>query len=396
MYSIFVGNQKSLVFPVMCNGFITIDYSDNIADTDSNNNVADDIPYGIWKHKGDFTFEAVITPYEINGYKQSGGVADNPTISISKKFLPSVGAHNATNNNFQSYKYLTTTQRLTHEMALFFSTNLQIYLVNDTAHSQNNPARYKIKVVIKLGTNTETFTTPVVIEPNSSKFFKYTSVSGGGVGDEDLTGLNSDGRIEYRKIGETTGLSGNTLNFSSTNQDMTEIISSGGQTIFLKNQNKYVDIGKHTNITVSGGILHLVFSSSTINGLSADIVSLINSGCEVFIKNKLEPNYVNDIFHIGCSFGGGTLDVFLNGAKVFTGTIVSNDEFEFAREDLFIGANGQGTTGVGSASTNKQFMGELHEMSFIDYKRNSFPSINSLMPNFDNTLFYFRFEEVDA
>ena len=44
MYSIFVGNQKSLVFPVMCNGFITIDYSDNIADTNSNNNVDDDVP----------------------------------------------------------------------------------------------------------------------------------------------------------------------------------------------------------------------------------------------------------------------------------------------------------------------------------------------------------------
>ena len=389
MYSIFVGNQKSLVFPVMCNGFITIDYSDNIADTDSNNNVDDDVPYGIWKHEGDFTFEAVITPYEINGYQQSKSSADLPTIPMSKKFLPAIGAYNGNVNHFQSHKYLTTTQRLTHEMALFFSTNLQIYLVNETAHSQNNPARYKIKVVIKLGTNTETFTTPVVIEPNSSKFFKYTSA-------EDLTGLNADGRIEFRKVGQTTALSGNNINLSSTNLDITEVRSGGGQRIFLKNQDKYVDVGEHSALSFSSGTWKLEFSSSTINALSADIVSLINSGCEVFVKNKLDPNYVNDIFHIGCSFGGGVLDVFLNGGKIFTGTTTSNNEFKFAREDLFIGANGQGTTGVGSASTNKQFMGELHEMSFIDYKRNSFPSINSLMPNFDNTLFYFRFEEVDA
>ena len=32
MYSIFTGNQRSLVFPVMCNAFATIDYSANVPD----------------------------------------------------------------------------------------------------------------------------------------------------------------------------------------------------------------------------------------------------------------------------------------------------------------------------------------------------------------------------
>ena len=32
-YSIFTGKQRSLVFPVMCNAFATIDYSANVADT---------------------------------------------------------------------------------------------------------------------------------------------------------------------------------------------------------------------------------------------------------------------------------------------------------------------------------------------------------------------------
>ena len=61
-YNIFTGKQRSLVFPVMCNAFATIDYSNNIVDS------ADDIPYGLWAHTGDFTFQTIITPYDINGY----------------------------------------------------------------------------------------------------------------------------------------------------------------------------------------------------------------------------------------------------------------------------------------------------------------------------------------
>ena len=61
-YSIFTGKQRSLVFPVMCNGFLTLDYTDNIASTGSG------IPYGLWDLDNNFTFECVLTPYEINGF----------------------------------------------------------------------------------------------------------------------------------------------------------------------------------------------------------------------------------------------------------------------------------------------------------------------------------------
>ena len=64
-YAIFTGKQRSLVFPVMCNGFLTLDYSDNISTTSSD---ASDIKYGLWAIDKDFTFECVLTPYDINGY----------------------------------------------------------------------------------------------------------------------------------------------------------------------------------------------------------------------------------------------------------------------------------------------------------------------------------------
>ena len=61
-------------------------------------------------------------------------------------------------------------------------------------------------------------------------------------------------------------------------------------------------------------------------------------------------------------------------------------------------ANGKSlkwTTGTAeSAIANKQFMGELHEMSMVNTTKKRF-SINNLTPNIDSTLFYFRFEEVD-
>ena len=65
-----------------------------------------------------------------------------------------------------------------------------------------------------------------------------------------------------------------------------------------------------------------------------------------------------------------------------------------AQEDYFIGASSNNGTGTESAIANKQFMGELHEMSMIRTIKKQF-FINNLLPNFSDTLFYFRFEEVD-
>ena len=81
--------------------------------------------------------------------------------------------------------------------------------------------------------------------------------------------------------------------------------------------------------------------------------------------------------------------------NVKTDTHATDSTFSFDRVDSYIGANGTGATGVGSATTNKQFMGEIHEMSMMNVSRKEFKGVFNLLPNFDNTLFYFRFEEAD-
>ena len=79
-YRIYAGNKKALVFPIMGDGYVHLDYSKHIptgpdssssseggievTDTDDN----DDAKYGLWAHKSSFTMEGVITPYDINGF----------------------------------------------------------------------------------------------------------------------------------------------------------------------------------------------------------------------------------------------------------------------------------------------------------------------------------------
>ena len=43
MYSTYIGQNNSLVFPVMCSGYVKLDYSDNVVDDAGTDNV-----YGIW------------------------------------------------------------------------------------------------------------------------------------------------------------------------------------------------------------------------------------------------------------------------------------------------------------------------------------------------------------
>jgi|19_taG_2_1085344.scaffolds.fasta_scaffold00111_2 hypothetical protein len=81
-YRIYTGNKKALVFPIMGDGYIHLDYSKHIPkgpdgvthdpathgieahETDDD----DDAKYGIWAIKSSFTMEGIITPYDINGF----------------------------------------------------------------------------------------------------------------------------------------------------------------------------------------------------------------------------------------------------------------------------------------------------------------------------------------
>ena len=125
--------------------------------------------------------------------------------------------------------------------------------------------------------------------------------------------------------------------------------------------------------------------------------SSIGSSVNIFIHTYKDPSYINNQFHIACTYDDVSkqVSIYLDGILVKQATLSVSTSFSMAQEDYFIGASRNNATGTESAIANKQFMGEMHEMSMIDQVKKKF-LIHNLLPNLQSTLFYFRFEEVDV
>ena len=360
MYDVLTGKQRALVFPVMCNADVKIDYSDNVPDS------ADDVGYGIWSHGGDFTFEAIVTPYDINGALATA--LGGRTLVQDKKIMPS------------NHDYLPTSSALSHEMRIFSSTNFYISLKNSTTTNANQPSEYKILVGIKLssGAVQEFTTNNVVITPTKDRSWVYSA--------DNLNLINSEGRIEFDSIGlldEGTEPDWDTLTFGSLTSSQVGV----GDQMYVLIGGSMVFIGTATAVNTSNNTVTVAVEDD----------SEITIYTRVFRRAYTDPTYVENSFHIACTYAETPkeLNIYLNGLLVKTGTHAQSGTFSFEDEDLFIGANGNREVGVGSTVNNKQFMGEMHEMCLSSVYRRRFPSITSLHPNYNDTLFYFRFEEVD-
>lgn len=418
MYEILTGKQRSLVFPIMCNAFVKMDYSDNIPNS-GDSATYDDVGYGFWSHEGSFSFEALITPYEINGNNTHQILVDHSntalgvgnTINNNKKIMPgllqdtyNLGDSDANDENeMQSELYLTRANRITHEMMIFNNDNFTISLLNSTTHTQNNPAEYKIKATVKIGSTTKTVTSDIVITPSQGHSFRYNSTNGSNL----LAGFNKAGRVMFAKVATSINAFNNDVGFSvgATNPIVV------GNELFVKTSDTDANATKGAGHFTSFG---LVSSSSAgdiemANGVGAD--AGFGAGTDIYIPTYKHPTYIDQMFHVGCVFDDRTkvITLYLNGVPIKSDTHTETASFQFARTDTYLGSNGLNdmsvsgindaesggnATGPNAATTCKQFMGEFHELA-ISNKISSFSHIDNLMPNFDNTLLYLRFEEVD-
>lgn len=402
MYHIFTGKQRSLQFPVMCNACVKIDYSNNIPDTGNNDDASDDISYGLWAHTGSFTFESVITPFDINGYGNysnrvfsslpvaprvlKGGTSAtvNPS-GGSNKIMPAndLGPNATMPTNTESETYLSSAARITHEMIIFHNTNFTLSLLNDTFHNENNPAKYKIKASFTLDSTTTTITTDnAVILPSYSKEYFYSSSDG----IDQLSGFTALNEIEYRQVGTASSgsSSGNLLTLNFQHDDF---FAGKQQEVYVRNGQEFELLGK---VNTKSGTQQLLL----ISNLSRTIVS----GEGIYLRSYAEPTYINEVFSVGCAYNdiGRTVDLYLNGIKVKSQQLpTTTTTFAFDNTNCYLGANGANATGAGSATTNKQFMGELHELSLVSGYKHKIISAPNLTPNLDDTLIYFRFEEID-
>ena len=159
--NVYGGTQNSLMFPVMCDAYVNVDYSKNIAEEVT----------GIWDLEGSFTAEMIVTPYDVNGYGDNCNKASS-VASVnnargkqdSLKTMPATADNMASLQNPQDVIYLPTSARQNQQMVLFFNQNLEIALKNKSKSQQNQPAEYSILVNLKLGTTSQQLESPIVIK----------------------------------------------------------------------------------------------------------------------------------------------------------------------------------------------------------------------------------------
>ena len=131
--------------------------------------------------------------------------------------------------------------------------------------------------------------------------------------------------------------------------------------------------------------------------VEGDWIKIENSGVtnldgvwRVLAPDPLNPLGIN-IVTVAAPSGTLSADVVLTDVTIRTSVNIS--EFEFDATDCFLGSNGSDDLETRRAS---QFMGEMHEFSITKEYKDQFNSIDTLVPNFRNTLVYFRFEGDDS
>ena len=407
MQRVLLGKKQGLVFPVMCNACVKIDYLDNIPDMGaygdegtSDGLTPTDHPYGLWGNTGSFSFDAIITPYDVNGSGAQSSGASSTYVHDSKKTMP---------DGDLAVQYLKIEDqddgtgtgpsrpiRGQHKMAIFYNTNLKVFLTNasgavrytDSGYqwvstTQNNPAAYKLEVQITTGSTTTTLTSDeAIIGPSITHNILYDT-------DFQHGGMDAKGRFVKNYIDLI--LSGN------DNRDGTITASTAskyylGQELFTRDGFDYTSLGTVTAI-----------SSSTIT-LSATPPSDISLQ-KIYEHAPREIPYVDSSYHVGITYNqqGKKLSLFFEGREIKSVQHSDTNAFQLALEDCFIGSNGSNlyesaarahTTIMSTAGQNNQFMGVFHELSFTSSKHHlQLP--HSLSPNIKNTLLYLMFDEVD-
>ena len=158
-----------------------------------------------------------------------------------------------------------------------------------------------------------------------------------------------------------------------------------GQDIYTRDGFNFTKIGTIDSIGAGGG-----------NNITLDTtVSALPISTPLYADTYKEPKYIDNIHHLAISYSKNSnmINIYYGGKLIessLVGGYAAGNTLSFGREDIIIGKN---TTGNNNASTDEQFMGEIHELSVTSVYQKSFRYLNTLMPKFDDTLLYLRFEE---
>ena len=355
-YNTYIGTRESLKFPVMCDGYVSLEYDDNIATT----------AYGIWDLDDSFTFQSIITPYDVNGNSKS-------TVLTSEKTMPADAVVGS-----QGKLYLPFTNRYSHKMNIFYSTNFEIFLENTTNTNYNQPAEYRIGMRVKLTNDDTLYTNKIIVAKENHS---------------DMRNINDmySGTQKIRRYVET--LTYNGAGSAVTGAALSLTLNSNGDNFVVHmplydSNNKYIgDV-----ITIEADPSNAVLN---IGGGDADYVGATwNTTTKKLYTNPLkEPLYVLGTNHVACSFNNGTgeMNIFIDGSLIGSKFHIDketlNVDFNMDGSSIYLGQNPLATT-----PRYTQFMGEMHEVCITKNLLSSFPSIYSLIPQRKNLLLYLTFD----
>ena len=335
---IYVGEAYKLVFPVLSNGYLNINY---------------DTPElsPLWAHDTSFTIDAIITPYDVNGYGH--GSSGNGFLTSEKTPpYPNDGLSNRA-STYESVSILGATAYLTHKMMLFHNTNFKLYLQNTTSNSYNQPAEYKVVAEITDETgSTETISSEAVILTENKLWGYY---------DED---------------GYYEGLSTNLTKIFNSSSYGQSIISNISYVSGYSINNLEVGTELFNSKGVSIGVIE------EIDGANIELVGQGHSHTSaVYISQPKEALYLEQMYKISFTYlKGGTLLLYIDDIEIARKK-VSLKTVKLHGSDCKIGRG---------ASNAEQFYGELFEICMHMGKEPS-DGLTTLAPSYSNILFYYAF-----
>ena len=368
--NVYAGTQNSLMFPVMCDAYVNIDYSKNIANERT----------GIWDLTGSFTVEMIVTPYDVNGNGDNCNKASS-VASVnnargrqdSLKTMPATADNLATAVDTQDKVYLPTSARHLQQMVLFYNENIEISLRNKTTSQQNQPAEYCVLVKLTIDGTTQELETPVIVKSRDRHYNTYAAYNTYVYDNKGAAFAKESGYTVGAVSGKSLGLNGGTA--ANTFGVGQELFDSDGVSLGV------VTAASGTILTMSKNL----GSAGTVIGI----------GEKVYVAVNKEAIYLNSTYHIAFSFDNASkvMAVFSNGIKIGNAVHPSTGDFVFGTSDIYLGQNPDASTAP--LRRNSQFMGEYHELAVTEGAKTKFGSFYTLTPQFRETLLYLDFEEVD-
>ena len=339
---LFSRDRKSLQFPANCDGYLQVPYSSSAEQQ-----------VGLFGHSGSFTFETIITPYDVNG----------------NSFTAFSGTIKSLGQGAKGLDYLADANRKDVEMVLFYNANMKVFLENTTTTTKNQPAEYAIKFSLTIGSTTTTISSSTVI---SSTILDESSL--------DPTNYRYDNHTPtFKKINTTV---------SSV---LSNSIVVSDSSVFFEGQTVYTHLGTIAGVVPVGGIISGGVSFVGTGGFT----NTPTASEGVWKKIDKDPLYVNKAHHIAVSYNssGGRMNIFYDGVLVAEGVHGVGGKFSLASSDINIGQ--QSDASSQSDKRKSQFMGEMHEMVFLNKYKDRIGTIETLNPFFGDILLYYDFEEAN-